>query len=86
MGDVPLTRLVLALSAAFEPAAPSAAAGVGRMEKCRVSQWSKATMQKTNDNKDMNQFVGNNRTTFLKKNLCCKSGNSNLGVGGEMFP
>lgn len=31
-GDVPLTRLAFALSAAFEPAAPSAAAGVGGME------------------------------------------------------
>lgn len=32
IGDVPLTRLVFALSAAFEPAAPSAAVGVGGME------------------------------------------------------
>lgn len=32
IGDVPLTRLVFALSAAFEPAASSAAVGVGGME------------------------------------------------------
>lgn len=35
-GDVPLTRLVFALSAAFEPAAPSAAVGVGGMKNAVV--------------------------------------------------
>lgn len=44
VGDVPLTRLAFALSAAFEPAAPSAAAGVGGMENA-VSQWRTATMR-----------------------------------------
>lgn len=46
MGDVPLTRLVFALSAAFEPAAPSAAAGWegwkmqchnGEKQQCRTA-------------------------------------------------
>lgn len=49
VGDVPLTRLVFALSAAFEPAAPSAAAGVGGMENACV------TMEKSNNAEQQQQ-------------------------------
>lgn len=66
IGDVPLTRLVFALSAAFEPAAPSAAAGVGGMENAVCHNGEKQQCR-TATTIDMNQLVGNNMTTFLKK-------------------
>lgn len=49
VGDVPLTRLAFALSAAFEPAAPSAAAGVGGMKMQCV------TMEKSNNAEQQQQ-------------------------------
>lgn len=79
MGHVPLTRLVFALSAAFEPAAPSAAAGVGGMENA-VCHNGEKQQRRTATTIDMNQLAGNKMTTFLKKHLRWRSRNSDLGV------
>lgn len=79
MGDVPLTRLAFALSAAFEPAAPSAAAGVGGMENAVCHNGEK--QQCSNNNKDMNQLVASNMTIVFKENLRWRSRNSNSGIG-----
>jgi hypothetical protein len=60
IGDVPLTRLAFALSAAFEAAAPSAAVG-----------WEGWKMQRhngeNNDDKDMNPLLGIHTTTLKNK-------------------
>ena len=52
VGDVPLTTLVFALSAAFEPAAPSAAVGVGGMKNAVVKMEESSSADGSNSRRE----------------------------------
>lgn len=80
---VPLTRLVFALSAAFEPAAPSAAVGVGGMKNAVVKMEESNSADGSNSRRE--PTCGEGRDCGWKHTL--PSGNQEtqiwgVGVGG----